>query len=56
MAMTEVRCKLCGKLLLRIEGRARLEIRCPRRRCMQLQTREINSEEDDTARLTLNAA
>jgi len=53
--MIELRCKDCGRLLMRIEGRARIEIRCPRRTCRVLQTRQVESDAKPHA-LTLNVA
>jgi phage FluMu protein Com len=38
MALTEVRCKDCGRLLFRADANGRIEIVCHNRSCREIQT------------------
>lgn len=38
VALADVRCKFCGRLLFRADGLRRVEIVCPRRDCRRMQT------------------
>ena len=39
--MTDFRCKQCNRLLAKIQGEARVEIKCPRCKTMNLYSQEI---------------
>lgn len=43
--MVEVRCRDCGKLLFKADGKGRVEIVCPDRRCRRYQTRQLQERE-----------
>jgi len=42
--MTEVRCRECGKLLFRAEGKGRVEVVCSDRRCRRMQTHTLSDQ------------
>ncbi|MFH1684246.1 MAG: Com family DNA-binding transcriptional regulator [Candidatus Margulisiibacteriota bacterium] len=39
--MVDFRCTQCNRLLAKIDGSAKIEIKCPRCKCMNLFTEEI---------------
>ena len=39
--MKDFRCKECNRLLAKVEGNSRLEIKCPRCKTMNFHSREI---------------
>lgn len=39
--MNDFRCKQCNRLLARVEGETRVEIKCPRCKTMNLYSKEI---------------